>query len=379
MKMQPTFIELPSAPMQNIYRTIQQVAESNLSFFIMGETGVGKEGVAQYIHKTGPYRDKPFMAINCGRFTPELLQSELFGHEKGAFTGADTQRKGAFERVNGGILFLDEVTEMPLDAQKLLLRVLDTKTFTRLGGNAHLITDFQVIAATNRDIGEAVLKTEFRPDLYYRLMGMMLKVPPLQERPEDIAPLVVAFGEFSPKHGKGVIEITSEALTRLEQAAWPGNIRQLRSTVRTAVALATTHTLEVKDFPYNFFTAPGLEKPVSDPERSEGPSTHPELVGILLSLWKTLPAEVQQAITDELSTHLSELDGHSRVPDSRTTEGNSELLDTKDMNQNQILCAVAQKRIEKYNSLSQAARSLGIDTRTLQKHARWNEESAAAK
>ena len=232
MNMQPAFIELPSEPMQDIYRTVQQVVASDLSFFITGETGVGKEGVAQYIHKGSPRRSKPFVAINCGRFSSELLQSELFGHEEGAFTGASHQRKGAFERVSGGILFLDEVIEMSAEAQKLLLRVLDTKTFTRLGGNEKLTTDFQVIAATNRNIGEAVLKTEFRADLYYRLMDMTLHVLPLRERAEDISPLVDAFiHAFTPKRGKGVTGITSEALARLEQAAWPGNIRQLRSTI----------------------------------------------------------------------------------------------------------------------------------------------------
>ena len=155
--MQPTFIELPSGPMQEIYRKVRRVAESDLSFFIMGETGVGKEGVTQYIHKSSPRWDKPFIAINCGRFVPELLQSEFFGHDGGAFTGASHQHKGAFERVNGGVLFLDEITEMPLAARQMPLRVLDTRTFTRLGGNENLTADFQVIAATNRNIGELIL------------------------------------------------------------------------------------------------------------------------------------------------------------------------------------------------------------------------------
>ena len=203
MNTAPVFIELPSAPMQDMYRTIRQLVRSDLSFFITGETGVGKEGIARYIHENGPRRDKPFVAINCGRFTAELLQSELFGHEKGAFTGASHQRQGAFERANGGVLFLDEIAEMPLEAQKMLLRVLDAKTFTRLGGNETLTADFHIIAATNRNIGKAVLKAEFRPDLYYRLMGVILDILPLRERPEDIDPLVEVFiGEFGPEYGK---------------------------------------------------------------------------------------------------------------------------------------------------------------------------------
>ena len=168
---------------------------------------------------------------------------------------ANHQRRGAFERTKGGILFLDEIAEMSLEAQTMLLRVLDAKTFTRLGGNENLTADFHIIAATNKNIGETVLKGEFRPDLYYRLMGVMLDIPALWERPEDIAPLVEAFiGEFGPEYGKDVKGITPAALNRLEQAAWPGNIRQLKVAVQTAVALATTNTLEVKDFPYNFFT-----------------------------------------------------------------------------------------------------------------------------
>ena len=378
MNMQPIFIELPSAPMQEIYRTVQQVADSDLPFFIMGETGVGKEGIARYIHKNGPRRDKPFVAINCGRFTSELLQSELFGHEEGAFTGANHPRQGVFERADGGVLFLDEIIEMPLEAQKMLLRVLDMRTFTRLGGNENLTTDIQIIAATNRNIGETVLKAEFRPDLFYRLMGMMLDVPPLRERPEDIAPLVTAFiRNFSPEPGKGVTGITPEALTRLEKAAWPGNIRQLRTTVLTAISLATTDTLEVKDFPYNFFTAPGLETPLAAPNMKGNTSTFPEFVQILISIWKALPTETQHTIIRELSTHLPEFWRNFQTSNIATTDANGELLNIKDMDQHEILREVAQRRIEAYASLNKAARSLGIDIRTLQKHAHWEEHNDA--
>ncbi|RKU20405.1 hypothetical protein C6503_06260, partial [Candidatus Poribacteria bacterium] len=161
MNQQMTFIELPSAFMQAIYNIIQQVVKSKIPFFITGETGVGKEGIARYIHESSPRKDKPFIAINCGRFSAELLQSELFGHEAGAFTSAIRQRQGAFEVADGGVLFLDEVPEMSLDAQKMLLRVLDTATFTRLGGNDVLTVDVHIIASTNRDITKAVAKKEF--------------------------------------------------------------------------------------------------------------------------------------------------------------------------------------------------------------------------
>ena len=164
MQQQPVFIQLPSAPMQAIYKTIQQIGKLNIPYFITGDTGVGKESIARYIHKSGPRRDQPFIAINCGRCSAELLQSELFGHEAGAFTSAIRQRRGAFEIANGGVLFLDEVSEMSLDTQKMLLRVLDTETFTRLSGNEVLTVDAHIIAATNKDIVKAVAERELRED-----------------------------------------------------------------------------------------------------------------------------------------------------------------------------------------------------------------------
>ena len=352
--------------MQTIYKTIQQVVQSNIPFFITGETGVGKEGIARYIHETSPRRDKPFIAINCGRFSAELLQSELFGHEAGAFTSAIRQRRGAFEMANGGILFLDEVPEMSLDAQKMLLRVLDTATFTRLGGNEQLIVDVHIIAATNRDIEKAVAEKEFREDLYYRLKGMMFHIPPLRERPEDIAPLVSTFiHEFSAEYRKNITGITPEALTRLERAAWPGNIRQLRSTIQTAVALTTTDRLEIKDFP----------------------DIYPEFIETLSSIWKTLPPETQNAIWETLHpetqhTMMHELSMQSSafwsgLPTSNTPRmsGKAEFLNIRDLNQHQILSAVARKRVEQYASLREAAESLDIDIRTLQRYARSEESN----
>ena len=363
MQQQPVFIQLPSAPMQTIYKTIQQVVKSNIPFFITGETGVGKEGIAKYIHETSSRRDKPFIAINCGRFSAELLQSELFGHEAGAFTSAIRQRQGAFEMANGGILFLDEVPEMSLDAQKMLLRVLDTATFTRLGGNEQLTVDVHIIAATNRDIEKAVTEKEFREDLYYRLKGMMFHIPPLRERPEDIAPLVATFiSEFSAEYEKNITGIMPEALIRLEQAAWPGNIRQLRSSIQAAVALATTDKLEPKDF--------------SDP--------HLELSQTLISIWQalpletrraiweTLPLEIQHTIGHEFSKHMTEPGRNLHIP-NMAEEG--EFLNIRDMNQDQILHAVALRRIREYPSLREAAKSLDIDIRTLQRHAQWKDSN----
>lgn len=364
MNKQPAFIELPSEQMQAIYNTVKQVVKSNIPFLITGETGVGKEGIAKYIHENSPRRDNPFIAINCGRFSAELLQSELFGHEAGAFTSAIRQRQGAFEQANGGILFLDEVPEMSLDAQKMLLRVLDTTTFTRLGGNQPLAVDVHILTATNRNIEKIVEKDKFREDLYYRLKGMTLHLPPLRYRTEDIPPLVETFiREFSSEYGKEITGITPEALTRLQEAAWPGNIRQLRSTIQTAIALATTDILEPKDFP----------------------NIYPEFLQTLISIWGTLPQETQHAIWEALHPEtqhiiMHELSAQTPQPwysarnsiDAETVE-DTESLNIENMNQNQILRAVAQMRIEKFASLREAAESLGIDIRTLQRHAQWSE------
>ena len=319
-----------------------------------------------HVHESSPRRDKPFIAINCGRFSAELLQSELFGHEAGSFTSAILQRQGAFEIANGCVLFLDEVPEMSLDAQKMLLRVLDTATFTRLGGNEVLTVDVHIVAATNRNIEKAVAEKEFREDLYYRLKGMMFHLPPLRERPEDIAPVVAAFmAEFSAEYGKRITGTTSEALTRLEQAAWPGNIRQLRSTIQAAVALTTTDELEIKDFP----------------------DIYPKFVETLISIWQALPPETQNAIWETLHpetqhTMMLELSPQSSVPwrslpiaSLPGISGKGEFLNIRDLNQHQILHAVAQKRVEQHSSLREAAESLAIDIRTLQRYARSEESN----
>ena len=259
---------------------------------------------------------------------------------------------------------MDEVPEMSLDAQKMLLRVLDTATFTRLGDNELLTVDVRIIAATNRDIVKAVAEKAFREDLYYRLKGMMIHLPPLRERTEDIAPLVETFiNEFSAEYGKNVTRITPEALKRLEQAAWPGNIRQLRSTIQTAVALTVTDKLELSDF--------------SD--------IYPEFVEILISIWQVLPSETQHAIWETLPLETQHVIVHEMqvlTPESgrnfqasytSSTIKDGEFLSIKGMNQNQILRAVAQSRMKQHKSLREAAESLGIDIRTLQKYAQWEE------
>ena len=241
-----------SEPMQEVFRLVQQVAPTKATVLITGETGVGKDVIANAIHDSSPRKNRPFKAINCGAFYPELLQSELFGHEKGAFTGATNLRRGVFEQANGGTLFLDEVGEMSPEVQVKFLRVLETQEFTRLGGDKNIKVDVRIIAATNINLATSVQQKKFRQDLYYRLNLFRIHVPPLRERREDIPLFVSAFiSELSTEHGKPITGITSEALNYLDNADWPGNVRELRNAVETAIIVATTEELALKDFPIN--------------------------------------------------------------------------------------------------------------------------------
>ena len=239
-----------SAPMQAVLRQVAQVAPTKATVLITGETGVGKDVIAQAIHESSPRKDKPFKAVNCGTFYQELLQSELFGHEKGAFTGATNQRRGVFEQANGGTLFLDEVGEMSPEVQVKFLRVLETQEFTRLGGERNIKVDVRIIAATNVDLAASVQQKKFRQDLYYRLNLFRIQIPPLRDRREDIPLFVSAFiSELSAEHDKPITGITPDALNYLQNAEWRGNVRELRNAIETAIILATSDELQLKDFP----------------------------------------------------------------------------------------------------------------------------------
>ena len=239
-----------SAPMQAVLRQVAQVAPTNATVLITGETGVGKDVIAQAIHEGSPRKARPFKAVNCGAFYQDLLQSELFGHEKGAFTGATNQRRGVFEQADSGTLFLDEVAEMSPEVQVKFLRVLETQEFTRLGGEKNIKVNVRIIAATNVNLATTVRQKKFRQDLYYRLNLFRIQIPPLRDRREDIPLFVSAFiRELSAEHGKPITGITSEALNYLQNADWYGNVRELRNAIETAIISATTEELQLKDFP----------------------------------------------------------------------------------------------------------------------------------
>ncbi len=239
-----------SEPMQKVWHQVTQVAPTDATVLITGETGVGKEVVAQIIHENSRRKDRLFKAVNCGVFYQDLLQSELFGHEKGAFTGATSQRRGVFELADGGTLFLDEIGEMSPEVQVKFLRVLETQEFTRLGGERNVHVNVRIFAATNVNLEQSVKDKKFRQDLYYRLNLFHIQIPPLRDRREDIPLFVDTFiSELSEKHNKAVTGIKPDALNHLQNADWQGNIRQLRNAVESAIIVATSDELELKDFP----------------------------------------------------------------------------------------------------------------------------------
>jgi len=224
--------------MTALYRQIGRVAPTNVTTLLIGESGTGKELAAHAIHELSSRRQRPFIAVNCGAISPNLIESEMFGHERGSFTGADRQHKGYFERADGGTLFLDEVTEMPLDLQVKLLRVLETGQFMRVGTNREIACDIRIIAATNRNPEQAVQDGKLREDLYYRLSVFPIELPPLRERGDDILFLAQRFLQAQNQEtGKNKV-FAPEAGQALAQYDWPGNVRELKNFVRRAFIMA---------------------------------------------------------------------------------------------------------------------------------------------
>ncbi|MEO6595552.1 MAG: sigma-54 dependent transcriptional regulator, partial [Planctomycetota bacterium] len=227
-----------SPPMLRVYECIERVAPTNETVMIIGPSGAGKEVAAASIQRLSRRRDKPFVTVNCGAISPTLIESELFGHERGAFTGADRRRKGLFEQADQGTLFLDEVTEMPIDLQVRLLRVLETGRITRVGGQEEIEVDVRVLAATNRDPDQAVAAGKLRHDLLYRLLVFPIHMPALREREGDIRQLAEHFLQQLDREYDDTRTLSTEALLRLEQHDWPGNVRELSNALRRAYIMS---------------------------------------------------------------------------------------------------------------------------------------------
>jgi DNA-binding NtrC family response regulator len=242
-----------SPAMLKVFDMIKTVAPTDTAVMIRGESGTGKELIARAIHSNSPRRFFPIITVNCGGLTEGLTESEFFGHEKGAFTGALYRRKGKFEMADGGTIFLDEVGNIEGKAQTDLLRVIETKQFTRVGGDENIKVDFRLICATNRDLELAVKEGKFREDLYYRLNVFSISIPPLRERRADIPPLCNYYlKKLTSSMNKTLTGFSSEAIERLKQYDWPGNVRELRNAIERSVVVAKGSTITVEDLPIPF-------------------------------------------------------------------------------------------------------------------------------
>jgi transcriptional regulator with GAF, ATPase, and Fis domain len=247
-----------SAALRQAQAHLAQVATTEETVLILGETGTGKGLAARNVHKLSKRNTGPFIQINCGAIPEGLVESELFGHEKGAFTGATHRKLGKVELAENGTLFLDEIGDLPMDAQVKLLRLLEEKSFERVGGTETLAAKVRVIAATNRDLERMVAEGTFRADLFYRLQGFDVPLPPLRQRPEDIRLLAIYFIERMAEHlHKPVTQLSDEALARLQQSDWPGNVRELEHAVRRAVVVCNDSVIGVEDLALSRPSDPG--------------------------------------------------------------------------------------------------------------------------
>jgi DNA-binding NtrC family response regulator len=261
--------------MRELMETVERVASSRVPIILHGETGTGKEVLAMLLHKRGPRRDKPMVRVNCGAIPTHLVESILFGHERGAFTGAVQQHKGVFEEAHGGLVFLDEIAELALPAQTALLRVLETGQLTRVGASREISVDVRVIAATHRDLYAMVQQGQFREDLYYRLGTLTVELPPLRKRTDEIEPLALHFlRQANQENGGRVTGIAPGAMELLLAYSWPGNVRELRNVIESAALTTRSSYISVQDLPRKVVgatAAPSAEAPGPTPARPPGP------------------------------------------------------------------------------------------------------------
>jgi len=256
--------------MRKVFDAIETVGPTDATVLVTGESGTGKELVARAIHQASPRRLHPLVVIHCGALTETLLESELFGHEKGAFTGAQYRKKGKFEIAEGGTVFLDEIGDITLKTQTDLLRVLQEREITRVGGNQIIKVDFRCIAATNKDLGKLIDEGKFRPDLFYRLNVFRIELPPLRDRREDIPPLVDHFvRKFSLAMNKRMTRVSPEAMNQLQQQPWLGNVRELENAVERAMVVGREPELHEQDFIFKpQGVSNGSSKTLEDMERA---------------------------------------------------------------------------------------------------------------
>lgn len=338
-----------SQKMRQIFSLIERVAPSNVSVLVTGESGTGKELVARALHELSSRRNKPFVAVNCAAIPETLIESEIFGHEKGAFTGALERRAGCFELAEEGTLLLDEIGEMPAATQAKLLRVLEDRKFRRLGSKVETPADVRVVAATNKDPEAAVAAGELRGDLYYRLNVFNIQMPPLREHTEDIGAIAQKMiADMNERHNCTVTGIKDTLMRRLEDYAWPGNVRELRNTIERATILAGNGMLGVEHLPPNF-GEPGFSPAMSRSGRFAAPS---------------------ESLTESGSFRLSEVDRY--LEDKNTVR--VEVGTTVDEAERQLILKTL---MSTHNNKTKAAEILGISSKTLQNKLKEYSNSSA--
>jgi DNA-binding NtrC family response regulator len=360
-----------SAPIQELLIRLEQMAPVSSTVLIQGESGSGKELVAKAIHDLSPRRGKPFIAVNCAALPETLLESELFGHEKGAFTGAAERRLGRFELADSGTIFLDEIGEIPPSVQVKLLRVLETRTFYRLGGVQPIKVDVRVVAATNRSLRDSVAMGEFRDDLYYRLNVLTIYIPPLRERRSDIRLLVRHFvRDLAAQHDRPFLGIAPDALQLLLEAPWPGNVRQLRNLIESMVVLAPGREVRASDIPPDVLEGAGRLLPVRMAQTGPGGSRELEFILRNIMDLRIQLEELRRRLDDHPHrVQVIEL-GESHpvadvLPVSEPEDGGSVVfrpgMTMADVEREAIKAALTQHR----GNRRKAAETLGIGERTL--------------
>jgi DNA-binding NtrC family response regulator len=364
-----------SAAIQEVLVKIEQMAPVSSTVLVQGESGTGKELVAKALHDLSPRRGQAFITVNCAALPETLLESELFGHEKGAFTGAAERRLGRFELADGGTIFLDEIGEIPLSTQVKLLRVLESRNFFRVGGTQAIKVNVRVIAATNRTLRDAVALGEFRDDLYYRLNVLNIYLPPLRERRGDIPLLVRRFiREFAKAHDRPFRGITPEAMQRLVSAPWPGNVRQLRNLIESMVVLAPGAEIRASDIPVDVLEGAGTLLPMrlaQAGQQSSGAGLQ-ELEFILRSLVDLrLQIEEMRRRIDEHPQRVQVIDlgNHAQVTDVMSEvdgDGDQPVLYRSGMTMAEVERATIEAALREYKgNRRRAAEVLGIGERTL--------------
>jgi sigma-54 specific flagellar transcriptional regulator A len=349
-----------SSAMVQIRKMISQVAESDATVLILGESGTGKEVVANALHDASLRRDKPFVPINCGAIPAELLESELFGHEKGAFTGALTARQGRFEMAEGGTLFLDEIGDMPLAMQVKLLRVLQERNFERVGGNKTIQCDVRVIAATHRHLENEIKQNRFREDLFYRLNVFPIEMPPLKERAEDIPVLIEELISRMAKANRGFVRLTPNALATLMHYEWQGNVRELANLIERLAIIYPKGLVDVDDLPEKFkqyrtevkidFILPDMPESENDEDKIKG---RQEIVENMTSMTQTT--------SDEMFALMSP---HEYVPET-SVQLPEEGIDLKEYLNNMELDLIRQALEECNGVVAHAAKRLNMRRTTL--------------